>query len=303
MEVSRPQGSDRRFDFYLDTSAINRLYDHALSADIDPPHLARSLGKRYRFLVSAVNVGEIFATGDAGRRRGLLRFCYELSPGGPAPGEKVMPADLPGELLRRSARAYAAREKGFNITVEQGRAGPWYGLVFPEKVDDDAVAECREYLEREKKWYREMHQNGRRALQEFLRQEKEFPRDEKSFMSMVAEPEFQNRSLLVDLLQDLCPGHRPSDLLTDICVWRVWHTVFMYEIYHRGIKPHGYGEDKNPGSLDVQQAVYLCFVRAFVTADRDQLEHFRDVIRYAGIDVRALSFEEFAAQYLEPEGW
>ncbi|WP_065214143.1 hypothetical protein [Thermoanaerobacter sp. YS13] len=84
-----------------------------------------------------------------------------------------------------------------------------------------------------------------------------------------------------------------KDLLQGICIWKSFYYTFMYEIFHRGIKSQNYGEDKNPGSLDIQQVIYLCFAKTFVMNDKPFLNHLKSIVKYSGIDTKVWDFQYF----------
>lgn len=279
---------DNRFDVYLDTSAINRLYDY-VSCELqeDPLRWARAFRDQYSVLISAVNIAEICATSDAERRIALLRLCYELLPGGKTPEEKYLPADFAGELLRRAARAYNCKEKGFCISLKKGRLGLWRVLMQPDLVDEQARQECRNHNEDEKKWYQELHANGRKRFEELRKagvlQE---PVTEEDFMKDTMYPSLQEALLGESISNELGLPCSPTNLVRELLVWRVFYISQMYEIYNRAIKRGGHGQKSSPHGPDVQQTIYLCFVKTFFTTDKPFFRHLRAVTRYSGSNTR-----------------
>ncbi len=87
-----------------------------------------------------------------------------------------------------------------------------------------------------------------------------------------------------------------NEIVRNIDIWRIFYTGLIYEIYNRGIKTTGYGKNKNPGSLDVQQELYLSWVKIFVTDDKPFLEHLRAVVKYLKMTTEVWDFQYFKEQ-------
>ena len=60
--------------FYLDTSAINSLYD-----DPEVSNLKSAIKDRAQVYISVFTIAELASTSDADRRLGLLRLAKDIS--------------------------------------------------------------------------------------------------------------------------------------------------------------------------------------------------------------------------------
>jgi len=293
-----------RIDFYFDTSAINNLYKYLIEIKKDPLEWAKKFRHKYSILISAINIAEICATSVPELRENLLRFCYELLQG--EKGEdKYLPADFPFELLKRALISYLYRKnkKEFrvNINLEENK-GLWITLLDPTQVDEEARKECWKYCEDQKNWYETMHLEGREALQSEIQSTDEYESEEKFMQyanSFSAQQALLGR-IISEILKELSKAIEVigeealiKGLLQGVCIWRSFYYTLMYEIYHRGIKRQNYGKHKNPGSLDIQQAVYLCFAKTFVTHDQALLNHLKSIIKHSGIDTEVWDFQYF----------
>lgn len=175
----------------------------------------------------------------------------------------------------------------FSIGLGKGRLGLRTALVRPDMVDEQARQECYDHNEHEKKWYREMHDSGRAKFEELrkagLLQE---PVTEEDFMRDVMHPSLQETLLGESVSNELGLSCCPARLVRDLKVWQVFYISQMYEIYNRGIKRGGHGQKSNPHGPDVQQTIYLCFVKTFFTTDKPFFRHLRAVAQYSGLDTR-----------------
>ena len=294
-----------RFDFYFDTSAINNLYNNLLKTKEDPLEWAKKFENKYSVLISTINIAEICATKDPELRQNLLRFCYELLQG-EKEKDKYLPADFPFELLKKALNSYfnkknrKSQESSYkgefcaSINLNEN-AGLWIALLGPKRIDDKAREECWNYCEEQKNWYEDMHRKGRKAFQDVIETE-----TEQNFMAY-ANSLSAKTALIGEVVEKISKESFKGiteelfteNLLQEVCVWRSFYYTLMYEIYHRGIKRENYGKDKNPGSLDIQQAVYLCFAKTFVTHDQALLNHFKAIIGYSGINTEVWNSEFF----------
>lgn len=243
-------------------------------------------------------------------RKNLLQFCYELLPG-ENKEDKFLPADFPFNLLRKSLKSYICKKLKeirkrdsidagyFRLNIEEENGGLWEALLHPERADEEAQNECKKYTEEQKKWYNEMHIQGRKAFQKHKEGETE---DEiESKIEGETEEEFMytainSPSMQAALLGDAIMALFANEIVRNIDIWRIFYTGLIYEIYNRGIKTTGYGKNKNPGSLDVQQELYLSWVKIFVTDDKPFLEHLRAVVKYLKMTTEVWDFQYFKEQ-------
>lgn len=269
---------------------------------------ARNFRRKHSVLISAVNIAELCATGDSTLRKKLLQFCYELLPG-ENKEDKLLPADFPFNLLRKSLESYVKKlkemhKKGyvdavdFCLKIEKENMGLWEALLHPERVDEEARNECKKYAEEQKKWYNDMHVQGREAFQKHKESATEDETESK--IEVEAEEEFMytainSPSMQRALLENTTRG-LADEIVKNIDIWRIFYTGLIYEIYNRGIKTTDYGKEKNPGSLDVQQELYLYWVKIFVTDDKPFLEHIRAVVKYLKMTTEVWDFQYFKEQ-------
>jgi len=288
-----------RFDFYFDTSAINNLYKHLIKIKKDPLEWAKKFRHKYSILISAVNVAEICATSIPELRENLLRFCYELLRGEKSE-DKYLPADFPFELLKKALVSYFYKKGELCVSINlKENKGLWIALLDPNQVDEEARKECWNYCEDQKNWYETMQLKGREAFQSTNKYEKEeeFMRYVNSFSAQQALlggiVKEASKKLSEVIEEESFIESSIKGLLQEVCIWKIFYYTLMYEIYHRGIKRENYGKDKNPGSLDIQQAVYLCFAETFVTHDQALLNHLKSIIKYSGINTKVWDFQYF----------
>src|SRR4030043_158753 len=91
--------------FYLDTSAINRLFDSRNLALI-----SAGIPQRYVVYSSVFNVAEIGSTSDEKRRLGLLKLTNQIS-------RNYRPMAMPSDLLRRSLTSVTARTRDMDHSL------------------------------------------------------------------------------------------------------------------------------------------------------------------------------------------
>ena len=68
--------------------------------------------------------------------------------------------------------------------------------------------------------------------------------------------------------------------------------ALAYGVYDRAIKQEHYGKDSNPGSLDVQQMIYLAVVDCFATDEKRLLEVGRELVSAFHPEKRLVTYEE-----------
>jgi hypothetical protein len=250
---------------YLDTSAINHLYD-----DRNASILTKDLNSKTQPLISVFTFMEIASTSDSGRRAGLLALLKSIA-------GKNRPAAMPGELLRRALEAMSVRATTIDISMGHEYDGVWRALNQPELINDDAYKEITERKRHEEKWYQDMHDKGRPEIQQVLAKLSPKERCTLTFSGLIeyyhASPDFV--SLVYDLASPSGARVRVDNELVLTTIrhsehWRFFLAGVAYGLYARSAKITNFSKNKNPGSVDTQQSIYLATCDVFVTADQQQ---------------------------------
>lgn len=263
--------------FYLDTSAINCLFDDANRSD-----LTDRLGTHFKVYISVFTVAELAATLDRNRRIGLVTLAKEISGG-------YHPLAMPGDLLKRSLKATQGWKKEIDASMGPEWGGLWMVLCNPDLIDQKAYSEVICWKEQQEKWYQDMHDRGRPRMQQAIAK---LPAKEKntfgsSFPTLIQgynqRPDFINNVVcdIVSSLNMILNKERVQRLIDHSEYWRIFLASMVYGMCVRSVQPTHYGKRKNPGSIDTQQAVYLAACDVFVTADEQQRRMIRFMIPFA----------------------
>jgi hypothetical protein len=277
--------------FYLDTSAINSLFDS--------PNLGRisaRISKRDVVYPSVFNVAEIGATSDKARRFGLLKLTKQLS------GD-YRPLAMPADLLKRALASVRVRAKDMDHSMGPEWEGVWIALSDPSRIDDAAYKEIVEWKRKQEEWFQEMHDNGRPKMQSYINRLSEpdrhsltsrFSRHVKAYSP---EGEFV-KGLVFDLATRSGANIEIDSVLVDEIIghsehWRFFLTSMAYGLFARGVRQTNFSKKQNPGSIDTQQAVYLAACDIFVTADNEQRRMLRLLAPFGHKKRAVWAFDEF----------
>lgn len=290
-------GGGPKMRFYLDTSALIHL-QHSPNRDA----LERFLLMEENFLhVSAINIAEILGYQNRARCKELLLMIKTLSRGN-------RPVAFPSELLTRSLDFYIHRTATGNISIGSDYEPYWLVLEDPDLIDDDRV--FSEMLE-----WKERHENNHRAWLEGLRQELQgqiqqlSEQDRERVLkhpSTIVRSYCQDETFLEGAIQPFlaAAGHpntfrgRVTQLLRELEPWRLYFFARAFEVFNRAIQMEGYGQRKNPGSIDLLQATYLQFCDYFVTQDGRQRAEIRRVSFFGHVPRRVITFDRFKSHIL-----
>ena len=278
-------------NLYLDTSAINRLYD-----DPKSEFLVEIIRQRMSFYPSVLVVAELCAESDDTRRLGLLRLTKRIS-------SNYRPAAMPGDLLKRSLEAISIWARDMDHSMGQNWDGVWMALNNPTLIDKEAYEEVKGWKRDQEKWYQDMHDRGRPKMQEATRT---LPNGERtSFMSSFSRvirfysqrSDFLKR-IVSDLISRSGANVKVDGGLTERIIkhsehWRFFLASMAYGMYARSLRRTSFSKKKNPGSVDTQQAVYLTICDMFVTADRQQRKMLRLIVPFGHKKRKVCSFREF----------
>jgi hypothetical protein len=277
--------------FYLDTSAINSLFD---SPNVG--HISARISRRDVVYPSVFTVAEIGATSDKVRRFGLLRLTKQLS------GD-YRPLAMPADLLKRALASVRVRAKEMDHSMGPEWEGVWIALSDPSRVDDAAYKEIVEWKKKQEVWFQEMHDNGRPRMQSYINRLSEPDRHSlasrfsKYVKAYSPEGEFL-RDLVFDLATRSSANVEIDSVLVDEIIrhsehWRFFLTSMAYGLFARGIRQTNFSKKKTPGSIDIQQAVYLAACDIFVTADNEQRRMLRLLAPFGHKKRGIWTFDEF----------
>ena len=259
--------------FYLDTSAINRLYD-----DPEGQNLRKVLQENSIVYPSIFTVAELSAEPDESRRIGLLALIKKIS-------GNYRPVAMPGDLLRRSLKSVSIWSRDMNHSMGTKWGGVWLALNDPTLIDENAYKEIIEWKREQESWYQDMHDRGRPAMQEVIKKMPSCERDAiYSRFSKLISYYLPEGDFLENMVFDLASSSGENLAITDELVqrvikhsehWRFFLAGMAYGLYVRSVKVTNFSKKKNPGSIDTQQAIYLTLCNVFVTADKAQYKMLR----------------------------
>ena len=284
--------------FYLDTSAVNHLFDHQSSL-LSPTVTLAQNAKAY---ISVFTVAELASESDECRRKELLTFAKELS-------RKFRPAAMPGELLRRSLESVQCWARDMDQSMASKWDGIWLALNKPELIDDEAYQEIIEWKGQQENWYQKMHSRGRSEVQAWVAK---LPREEQlaldSKFSRLIQYYLTDSEFITDFTRRLSV-HWGADVAVDEVLaqrvvkhsehWRFFLASMAHGMYVRSVRTRGFSKRKTPGSIDTQQAIYLAICDVFVTADQNQHRMLRLVAPFGHKKRQIWSYTKFEQWLLE----
>ena len=283
--------------FYLDTSAINSLYD-----DPKVSNLKSAIKDRAQVYISVFTIAELASTSDADRRLGLLRLAKDIS-------GKFRPAAMPGDLLKRSLEAIHAWAPDMDNSMGPEWDGVWTALNDPTLIDEESYREITEWKAQQENWYHETHDRGRPLMQNGLAK---LSSEERSTLT----PRFSrlikyyppDREFIKDFVADMA-SHSGTKLQVDRALayriirhsehWRFFLASMAYGMYGRSIRISHFSRSKNPGSIDTQQSIYLAICDVFVTADQQQYRMLRLLTPFGHKKRQVWKYPRFASWLLD----
>lgn len=277
--------------FYLDTSAINNLYDSP-SLDL----LSQLILNQTVVYPSIFNVTELGCDSDEKRRAGLLKLTKEIS-------GNYRPFAMPSDLLRRSLEAVSVWAKDMEHCMGREWDGVWMALNDPNLIDEGAYREILEWKKQQEEWFQGMHDRGRPAMQEAIDRVAAAERSAftSSFSKMIRfyppDGDFV-KGVVSDLATRAGANVEIDGQLVERIIkhsehWRFFLTSMAYGLYVRSVRPTHFSRKRNPGSIDTQQAVYLSACDIFVTADIQQRRMLRLLVPFGHKKRRVWTSAEF----------
>jgi hypothetical protein len=260
---------------YLDTSAINHLHD-----DPNASTLTEAIKTKTQPLISVFTFMEIASTSDSHRRLGLLTSLKGIA-------GKYRPAGMPGDLLRRSLEAISVLASRIEISMGPEYDGVWIALKEPKLIDDDAYKEIMERKRHEEEWYQDMHDQGRPEIQQALAKFPPRERDTLTFSRFMKH--YRSSTELVNIVYNLALRSGASVKVDNELVlrtiqcsehWRFFLAGMAHGLYARSARIRNFSKNKNPGSVDTQQSIYLATCDVFVTADQQQYRMLRLLVPF-----------------------
>jgi len=253
---------------YFDTSAITWVYDQ--DPDL-PGDLARS-GRPA--VISVLNLLEIAATPEEGRRRGLLSFCLQIA-------LDYRPLDEPRHILSRSLRAYLDDCESFGASVAPDHPC-WRLMQRPEIATEEARVVTLAELRSMENGFRGFQRNGRphlQALPEIDEIRSRFGTPGAFVSAYLANGDFLNDFLDRWFVDRGCPEARGRalEVINEVPNWRACLAAQLHGIYEQGVQTRGFGLKTTAGGVDLLQLTYLPAHEYFVTADGPLLRVATDV--------------------------
>jgi hypothetical protein len=276
---------------YLDTNALN-----ALRLDPARERLTELLvGADATVYLSELNVTEMAARSDADDRRESLLLGRRLALG-------RRPLADPRVLLERSLDAFANGRKEMDATADDARNDYYVALSDPGLITEEVRQRAYDLNQKEETWYREAHENARESMQaEVTRLGAGRPRTADQLRRLYfSRPDFLS-ALFEPFLRAY--GHpelagREQEILLRVEHWKFFFSAMGAGVFHRAIKPTGYGWKRNAGAVDTQQAIYLACADVFVTNDLPLRRVMKPIAKMANKQRRVMSFPEMKGALL-----
>jgi len=275
---------------YLDTSAINYIYDDSRS-----DRITSILKEKARIYLSIFNIVELACEKDKNRRIGLIKIAKKLI-------GNYLPLAMPGELLKRSLISICFGKKNMNNSMSKDWDAIWIALNEPELIDNEEYSEIITWKKNQEKWYQNMHESGRPKIQKAIQQ---LPKSEQkkltySFSRTITYYSKQ-QDLVTSLIDNISFNNKlklRNDEIAQIIIthsehWRFFLAGMVYGLYSRSLRFQNYGKKKNPGSIDTQQSIYLSTSDIIVTADNYQFRMMRLLVPFGHIKRYAWNYKKF----------
>lgn len=277
--------------YYLDTSAINRLFDSPSSKS-----LSQIIRERAVVYPSIFNIAELGSESDEMRRTGLIKLVKNIS-------QKYRPLAMPADLLKRSIEGVKVWAMDMDHSISPEWDGVWVALNDPQSIDERAYQEILSWKKKQEEWFQNMHSRGRSAMQEAVNNlpQNDSSAFKSSFLGMLnfypLDGQFV-KNVVSDLVSRSGANVQiDSELVERILKhsehWRFFLKSMAYGLYVRSVKSTHFSKKRNPGSIDTQQAVYLAACDVFVTADIQQRRMLRLLAPFGHKKRQILSYAEF----------
>jgi hypothetical protein len=270
--------------YLLDTSGINRLHD-----DPDCGAITKGLISNNEVWISALNVAEIGRTSKLSRRISLLHLLKVLAQG-------RRPLEFPTRLIQRGIEAYSRRLPSIDISISERSEDIWQVLIDPTLLNDAALSNWSQPLQKFEKEFLETHRSARPHFQNLIVKGEPIPRSAAELLRAYAS----NEMFLYDIVNPIYKKIVDADLPASETIDLLWAlpqlTGFLltwgHSIYCRSISRSGYGT-RNAGNVDIWFGAYLAQVDRFVTNDLRQYQTLRLVARMIAPKCEVLRYDSF----------
>ncbi|MBM4272843.1 MAG: hypothetical protein FJ134_00040 [Deltaproteobacteria bacterium] len=275
--------------FYLDTSAINRLYDSAKMLE-----LKNAIKIKGEVFLSIFNVVELASESTKERREGLLGLAKDI-------GGNYRPMAMPNEILKWAVEAVRVWAPDMNYSIGEEWDEVWVMLNEPEQIDGEAYSKIIGWKKNQEQWYQSIHDNGRNLWQEKISNLSKMERH--SFASNFSKLIKQYRlEFIASFVSNLANKGTDSPVDNEIAIrlinysehWRFFLSSMTYGMFVRSIKTSNFAKSKNPGSIDTQQSIYLTNCDMFITSDIAQYNMLRLINQFGHRKRKIFKFDNFA---------
>lgn len=273
---------------YFDTSALNAFHD-----DLEKDEILRKLLKNYNTYISTLNLIELWSTSDRKKRLSLSFFTRKLV-------ANVKPLDLPNAILTTSLKAYNENKFEINWSIGQKQKGIWIALNKPKYLKGQEHKEISRFKRKEEKWYKKMHKKGREKFQKTIENYKHI-RNSSQFLKFI-NGNFPTSFFLECF--DACGFNKnlflgkEQTIVRDLEPWLFYFGAMAIQIFNTSLRARSFGKRNNPGSIDVQQAIYLASCNNFITNDPDQYKLLRIISKLGHIKRNIFLYESFRRKIL-----
>jgi uncharacterized protein with PIN domain len=282
--------------FYLDTSAINSLYD-----DPKASKLIEAIKKNAYVYVSIFTIAEIAAESNAHRRIGLIKIVKDMISG-------YRPAAMPADILRRSLEAISMWAPTMNHSMGSQWNGVWIALNDPGLINCRGYQEVTSWKQQQEKWYQDMHNKGRPEVQRILAKLPPKERlDLASQFSRFLKYYLSHPNFVEELVNYIASRTSANVKIDDELVrriirhseyWRFFLLGHAYGVHALSVRMSHFAKDKNPGSIDTQQSIYLAICDVFVTSDQQQHRMLRLLTPFGHKKRQVWKYSKFASWLL-----
>lgn len=278
--------------YCFDTSAINSLHD-----DVERENIVQGLLATNRTYVTALNIIEACGTESQDRRRSLISLLRKLS-------GRYRPLAFPNKILQTFAIAHAKGDDQAVITITKQQDGIWVALNKPFEVDEGIRQEAFKWKSEIEKHFRAAHRKARKPFEKLFKTGSS-PRIRKVSTLIryyMENPEFLYHNVVGPIYMRSTAVELPfvssREFLSNMPTWQLFLIGWAHAIFNQAIKENGYSPKKNPGSIDLWCAVYLCFCDFFITNDRAQHQALRLVNTFNPRKTRIFSYQNFRKRLL-----
>lgn len=275
--------------FYLDTSTINKLYDNPRL-----PELRREIKCKGKIFLSIFNIVELASESIKERRAGLLELAKDI-------GGNYRPLAMPNEILKRSVEAVRVLAPDMDYSMGEEWDEVWIMLNQPWQIDQEAYPRIIEWKIKQEQWYHDLHDRGRSLWQEKISNlsKEDWHSFTSNFSRFIKNYRLEFIASFVSNLANKGTSLTVDDELAKRLIkcsehWRFFLSSMTYGMFARSIRTSNFGKSKTPGSIDIQQSIYLTNCDIFITADKAQYNMLRLVTHFGHSKRQIWKFDRFA---------